>query len=273
MNPTSGSFASRLRQVIGSRKIDPWAKRLRIAAGTRANMLKGDGVPPHHETLAKIMRVENCSISWLLGANTAPYLVARTIDDAETANLLRQHLIDEPDWRIHLLKSCGLHAWVLHQAAYLYQDGDEIQYTAISVIAGPSGEAVRKLLINWSEGRISGTTDVDTETMRHVYGGQLGTFHLFGDGDHSGLLRAEVGDAPSVADLLPEHAPPAPEVMHVYPATRIAEPDNALSVSPRIARELASLWPVFQENEREAVSTLLDPFLERVAKRHKTNAN
>lgn len=228
-------------------------------------MLKGEGVPPTYPTLTKIMRAENCSISWLLGADGPPYLVTRTVDDAETAEILRQHLADETGWCIHLLKTEGLCAWVLHQPAWIDADKESIAYTAVSVIAGPSGALARQSVLDLRAGYVNGYMQIPVDRMRRLYAGQLGTFHLFGDASKPGWICSDPTHQVHVDQSLPEAAP--------GPESRVAESEGSLYIAPRVARELAVLWPVFQENERAAVTTLLEPFLDRVVARHKAAAN
>lgn len=263
MNPTNGGFAERLRHVIAGRKIDPWARKLRIPAGTRARMLKGQGVPPTHETLARLMRVENCSISWLLGASTPPYLVARTIDDLDTAEQLQQHLGDSSGWQTHLLMADGLQAWVLHQPATLDRDGEPIDYTAVRVIAGPSGPRTSGVIIREGGGLVGGAQTISGDFMRRVYGGEMGTFQLFGDGATPGLIGRQTMEPVHVDRIAPMAS--AQE--------RVAEQPSSTYGRARIARELAEIWPILQDNERAAINTLLDPFLDQVAARRRGDDN
>lgn len=258
MEPTNGSFADRLRWVLGPRKATAWAKRLQIPAGTRDRMLRAGGIPPTYESLTKIMRTEHVSLNWLLGGEGAPFLLARTASDAETAELLRQHLQEEA-WRVHLVIDEHCAALVLHQPAELGAGDASIRYQAIEILAGPVGPAAFDVLQALRYGRIDGVTRLEADEMADLYAGRIGTFALIGDEKFDGLIGPGIDRGVDVSAAIEDLG-----------ARHVA--DGGLEV-PDPIQPLARWWPLLEPGEREALQTLLDPFLAHVASRHKGEAN
>lgn len=227
-----------------------------IPAGTRARMLKDDGIPPTHETLARIMRVENVSLSWLLGADAAPFLVNRTRDDHETAQRLDDLLADEDSWRVVVLVDGDAAALVLHQPAQIQRGNKVVEYIAMEVIAGPFGERTFDVLKQRRYGRVQAVARIAPHDMRAIYAGQAGSYRILGDAKHDGLIDpAAKGDIDlsQAIDNITRHQ------------LRVAE--SGTGGVPKPLMPLARWWPMLQDAERDAITTLLDPFIDKIANR------
>lgn len=257
MSLSTDSFADRLRRVIGGRKISPWARQMGIPDGTRSRMLKDGGIPPTYDTLARIMRVENVSISWMLGGSTPPYLVYRPADEQCAGEAMAELLEEEAGWQIHLLVSGRRTAWLLVQPAELDHTNGVIRYWATALIAGPVGATTLAAIEQWRGGIIQGVHTLPSETMTDLYEGKLGTWQLVGQPHDptAGLI-----DARSDQNINLTSAPPV--------QLRVAEDGINEPLKP-----LNEWWPLLAEAERSALMTLLDPFLENVRQRHQKASN
>lgn len=256
--PHKGTFAERIRFLVADRAVTRWAEFLGIPAGTRSRMLKGEGIPPTYETLARIMRVEGVSLSWLLGADVAPYMVWRTLSDAETAGRLFQVLEDEPDWKIELLTDGERAAVVLHQPAEIDHKSIAIPYVTVEVVAGPFGEESIRQVIKANGGFVQQICRVTSAVMRDIYAGMLGTYQLVGDAKRRGLVdiaKDGVVDIEKNLDNLSRHR------------LRVAESLPPYGEIPKPIAPLARWWPLLSDAERNAITTLLDPVLENAARR------
>lgn len=256
--PVFGTFAERIRFVAAGRRMKPWTDALAIPAGTRARMLKDEGIPPTYEMLVRLMRVEAVSLSWLLGATVAPYLVNRTLDDAETGERLEQLLRDEMSWRVTVLMDGNRAALLLHQPAAIDVKARTIDYTAIELIAGPVGERAMAQLRD-DQGRVVEVVRVPQQRMREIYSGLLGTFQFFGNEKHPGLLKRKGIYSDKVNSL---------EAHNLRVAEGIPESDDV----PRALAPIARWWPLLTDAERDAITTLLDPVIEKAARRQRAPA-
>ncbi len=246
-------FSARIRRVAAGRAIKPWTEKLGIPAGTRARMLKGDGIPPTYETLARLMRVEGVSISWLLGASTPPYLVYRPSDDVETSTQLQALLGEEESWRAALITDGERGVIVLHQPAEIELRSRSLRYTATELIAGPIGERSLAQLGT----RLDQVVKLGRDDLADIYHGSVGTYHLVGDDQVAGYIDP-------VARSI--EAPYAIENVAVH-SLRVAEGTPATPDLPRALAPLVRWWPHLSEPERNAVTTLLDPMIEGAARR------
>jgi hypothetical protein len=220
-------------------------------------MMKGEGSPPTHETLTRIMRIENVSVSWLLGADCPPFIVRRTVDDLDTANAVRAHLDDSDDWNVSVLSSGDMCAIVLHQPAEIGSDDQPTRYTAIEVIAGPFGALTAVAIRQRRSPDQIETHRIDAATMREIYAGRLGTFALLGDGNTPGVIvpGQPRNECPDLMDLI------------ASPTSRVAEPHHPYN----IADQLREAWPLMQEGEQETLGRMLAPLIEDVEKRRSGN--
>lgn len=256
-NPAFATFSGRVRFLADGRPIKPWTEGLVIPAGTRARMLKGDGIPPTYEMLVRMMRVESVSLSWLLGASVPPYLVHRTLDDAETSERLNLFLSDEHDWRVAFMVDGERAALLLHQPAAIDVKSRTIDYTATELIAGPVGEKAMARLREGDKGILNQIVRISPERMRDVYNGMLGTYQFFGSDKQPGMLDDRVYHY--VREISIDNL----EVHNL----RVAEGISAAGDFPRAIAPLARWWPMLTDAERDAITTLLEPVIENAARR------
>lgn len=252
------TFADRLRRVIGERPIKPWAESLGIADATRSRMLnkKTGGVPPTYETLSRIMHVENASISWLIGGNDAPFLVYRASSDVRAADALQQLLEDEAGWRIHLLLSGRRAVWLLVQPAQLEHPKGTLDYWAIELIAHPLGPKVLEVVDVMRAGVIQGIHRVPIDIIEMIEEGEIGSWRLVGrPGRTTGMVDPERDDQVNL--------------LHPTGQLRVAES----STTPVALQPLADWWPALSDAEREALSTIVDPLVDRARRRAEDGSN
>ena len=150
-------------------------------------------------------------------------------------------------------------ALVLHQPAELGAGDASIRYQAIEILAGPVGPAAFDVLQALRYGRIDGVTRLEADEMADLYAGRIGTFALIGDEKFDGLIGPGIDRGVDVSAAIEDLG-----------ARHVA--DGGLEV-PDPIQPLARWWPLLEPGEREALQTLLDPFLAHVASRHKGEAN
>lgn len=245
------TFSQRLKLLLGPRKMTPWATELRIPSGTMTRMFQGDGIPPTYETLVRIMRTENTSLSWLLGGDCAPFLVSHTIDDAGSAELLQAHVSDSDTWEVVVLGGGDLGAILLHEEGAIEHPNGTIHYTAIELIAGPIGPRTAAVLHQISPRGLA-TRNVGRPTMRAIYAGKLGTYRLVGD--HAGGLVQP-------GKIYRQDVSP----LNLTPGGRLAE--IRAEYTATMTQRFTEAWPRLQDSEREIMTRLLEPFLDHVTHR------
>lgn len=241
----NGTFEARIRWLIGDRPVNAWFARLQIADGTRARMLKEGGIPPTYDALARIMRTENASLSWLLGAKIAPFLRSTTSRDEETARLLDLHLADEP-WTVAFITDGMTTAWVLHQPAAIEHERGTIHYRATAIIAGPSGDATAALLARYGYATLPHVQQIQPAAMHALTSGYVGTYHLFGDERTRGLI-----DSSTARHGLSLHEALSGNARHV------AESAALYQVMPQPAREIVDAWDTLPADRRRALELVV----------------
>lgn len=245
-DPPTGGFAQRLTWLLAGRKLTPWAKHLGMA-GASIDAMRGDAArPPSHEFLTRIMRTENASLSWLLGADVPPFLHTITRGDSDTATALAAHLDDE-DWRVALLTDGSATAWVLHQPAAIVHPRGEIPYRAITVIAGPSASATERALSESGHAAIEHVQHIPSPSLDSVARGMAGTWALFGNSKTPGLLN----NATAKAGITLHNARPDE-------AWRISEEPPGYADLPPPARAIAGAWDRLPEPDRQALSLVVE---------------
>ncbi len=258
--PTPSTFSARLKLVLGNRKPTPWSENLLIPSGTMSRMFKGDGVPPTYETLAKITRTENVSLSWLIEGVGSPYLIALVPDDAELTGEVETRLQEEPSWRIDVLTDGQLLIVVLSQPAQIVEKRGNIEYIAVDVFGGVVAPKVMDMLARYGQ-RV---TMKKWPRERLIPGLRLGlgTFQLLGDahdGKRTGLLadgRYAIHPAPRLG--IGEQPPD-----FQYADTRYAPLRAGMG-------RLSILMQDMQDDELLATDILLSSLLDRVeARKHR----
>lgn len=199
------------------------------------------GRPPSHETLVRIMRVENVSLSWLLGAKVPPFLRIVGVDATESADLLRMHLEDEAGWRVAMLTDGLDIAIVLHQPAAIEHDKNDIPYRAVAVLAGPHGAMTSKVLSDLRNGRIDASVALSRTDLQRVQSGHVGSWLLFGDTKSPGLIPATA----------------SPCWLHETTLPRVAEA-GAIYATPAPALAIKDAWDTLPEDVRQALALVVD---------------
>lgn len=214
--------------------------------GGSIDAMRGENArPPSHEFLARIMRVENASISWLLGAQVAPFLRNTTNTDDETAHLLDLHLVDEP-WSVAFITDGMTTAWVLHQPAAIEHERGTIHYRATAIIAGPSGDATAALLARHGHATLPHVQQIPPAAMHALTSGHVGTYRLFGDDKARGLID------PTTA----RHGLTLRDAQ-IGNARHVAESAALYQVMPQPAREIVDAWDTLPADRRRALELVV----------------
>lgn len=247
------TFSQRLKLLLGLRKMTPWATELRIPSGTMTRMFQGQGIPPTYETLVRIMRTENVSLSWLLGGDCAPFLVARTVDDDETAELVKAHMEDGFGGEFVVLGGGGLGAILMYDEAEIDHPNGTISYLAVDLIAGPIGSRAAMMLRQAAPAGGPSTRNVGTAAMRDLYAGRLGTYDLLGDDNGDALIFPYKVYREDISPLDLDRKGRIAEIQTEYAATTV--------------QRFAEAWPRMQEAEQDVMTRLLEPFIRDVSQR------
>lgn len=208
-------------------------------------MAAGEGRPPSHEFLTRMMRTENASLSWLLGARVAPFLRSTATSDADTAQLLDAHLSDEC-WSVALLTDGMAAVWVLHQPAAIEYSNGITHYRATAIIAGPSGEATGELLARHGHRTLPHVQQVPSSTLHAIASGHVGTYRLFGDDKARGLID------PTTA----RHGITLRDAQSGN-ARHVAESAALYQVMPQPAREIVDAWGTLPADRRRALELVV----------------
>ena len=180
-------FLCRIRKITGNRYKTPWGAAIGLTRGTTDRIFKG--FVPGPETLCIIQKAENVSLDWLLTGRGRPFLLDEPATDDDGVQLLGKLFAGEPaDWRADLLSDGLRLALVLSCTDRYYLDGGKPRdYRHMRLIAGAIGAKTLEFLdaCNLDEKRLA---EVDASTLSLILEGGAGTFALFGDDDHPGLL-------------------------------------------------------------------------------------
>lgn len=199
--PTPAKFSDRLRLVLAGRKPTPWCENLLIPSGTMSRMFKGDGVPPTYETLAKITRTENVSLSWLIegmGSRfiSRSYPTAEHLFEALEARAPLGEVMHDKHLDIAVLSDSTRIAFVLHKASLIAERRGNIEYREVEILAGPLGAGIDAYLRKAISGRHVQVCQLTSEAMDVGVAEGWGSLELFGpDGAcaDGGLLHARQG--------------------------------------------------------------------------------
>lgn len=254
--PAPATFSARLKLVLGNRKPTPWSENLLIPSGTMSRMFKGDGVPPTYETLAKITRTENVSLSWLIEGVGAQYLIGIIPDDGELAGEIEMRMQEEPAWQVDALTDGQLLIVILSQPAQFVEKRGNIDYVAVEVFGGVVGPAAMDVLAAYGE-RVAMKKWPKERMLPGLQHG-LGTFELFGDlhdGRRSGLIANTGYHTLPVSRMgVGEQPPPA------YGDARYAPLRAGMG-------RLGTLMHDMHDDELIATDVLLSSLLDRVESR------
>lgn len=94
MNVSSDSFKDRLRQAIGERSVNSFAKECCTSEGAIRNYLKG-ATTPDLTTLQKIADVSGCSLAWLASGEGEMRRGEGAPEQQEAAHVLDLELMED----------------------------------------------------------------------------------------------------------------------------------------------------------------------------------
>ncbi len=182
--PTS---KERWQYIAKGRKKHPFGHKLGLANST-INALFSEKWDASWESLRVAMLAENANPRWLAEGAGAPYLSTTCPSSDIFVNQLSDLLSDE-QWNAVLVTDRTTAVVVLHQpGAYVYSK-QEVTYTIVEVLAGPSTKKlITPLYPLATSGRLK-YAEIPPEQVQAIALGWLGTFDLFGDDKHHGLFE------------------------------------------------------------------------------------
>ncbi len=137
------NLIDRLDFILGDRKKHSWGNSIGLLRGTIDNLFKTGEAKG--ETLAKIGRCENTSITWLLEGKGTPYLVAKCNSDDEAADYLNG-LLEEKGWLAYICEAPDRNALVLSlPASFKTKKEETINFTVLEIITSPGTKTLNRL--------------------------------------------------------------------------------------------------------------------------------
>lgn len=251
------AFASRLSSLISPRRRTPWGANLLIPSGTMTRMFTGDGIPPTYETLQKIARTENVNLSWLLGERVPRYNIAHCGPDDVLADELHARLSEESSWQVSMLISTRHAIFVLSQPAQIEEKRGVIDYTAVEVLTGAVGDTSAWEILG-SPDRLHAAVFIDEHPMAAALQHGVGTFQLFGDDSHAGLI-------PRHRNITPIRVPPKRQ--RSSELLMLKEETTGYPEADRTMIRLIDAWRFLNQDERKALDIVLAPLLAQASKR------
>jgi len=217
----------------------------------------GNGIPPTYETLTKITRTENVSLSWLVDGLGPMFLIGLIADDALLAREVHVRAEDEPSCDIALLTDGEFAVVVFHQPAQLVDKRGLIEYRAVDVVAGPAGVTLSDAVVRLSERRAISVTTISPQEMREGLGTGWGSYQLFGDKERPGMIR------PSTSRRRHHQGQGPFKVAEVFPPDGYSV-NRAMKVQ---LMQLSAVMPDMLPDERTAITVMIEAITDRVAAR------
>ena len=185
-------FRDRVEMLLAKRRPHTWGRQLGLSTGLIGRMARA-GDPPGWKALLAIASAEHASITWLLSGAGTPYVVLPAHTDAWAGAQLARILQGSYTWRLTVAWGEPVSAVILDAPQKLQIDLDtSLSFRAIRVIAGHLGPlTVAQAVAAATHHRVR-TVELSDEDLAEVAAGQVGTYGLFGDSEHAGLLAGAV---------------------------------------------------------------------------------
>lgn len=176
-NKSTNGFRERLDLVLCGRPCTPFLQGIGILGGT-ANRICG-GALPKAEALARIAKVENASITWLLTGQGDPFVVAHPQNREQAIELL-ETLCGDEDWEVSGVLCQDVRRppiCVLTMPATI-QGPDErepIHYTEMVVLKMPDSASSSLMCVARLAPETYGVRD---DAWQDIAGGYAGTYRV-----------------------------------------------------------------------------------------------
>lgn len=178
------SFSERLTDLLSGRGKNAWGKVMGFNSSNITRMFRNE--IPGYEILSAIMKMENVSLSWLLEGKGSPFLIDVQETAEGLAEMVEEHLKDGGWTDIYVTNAPNGVLVTLSQPGQYDYKGTAIDYRIIEVVTGPLSEALVQLLEKAKAKVWLGT--LEPADAQRIVNGEAGTFLLFGDDKHEGLL-------------------------------------------------------------------------------------
>lgn len=179
-------FIDRLDFILRGRKKHPWGQSLGISQGVITTMFAG--TVPHADVLSAMACIDNVSISWLLEARGAPFIVDNfACPDAVLAAI--SPAMERHHWSVAILSDGTREVVVLARPASLKtKQGQCIDYSLSKIIAsGVNADVVAYLRHHKKVDNIA-LLNLSIDELSRLKLGYMGNYELLGWRDQPGLL-------------------------------------------------------------------------------------
>lgn len=189
-------FPARLEFLLAGRKKHPWGQALAISQGVITTMF--DGTAPHPDVLSVISRVENVSLSWLLDARGAPFVVVTPADSDEAAGYLDTKIKSEA-WSCCIFTDDNEYVVVMARPDTITaRSGQVINFISTEIIGGACcNEDVITFLFGVDGLVTLSQLKMSTPDLHRLKSGWMGNYELVGWRDHPGIMS----DLPQITTL------------------------------------------------------------------------
>jgi len=162
------------------------------------------GEIPGQDVLLLISRVENVSLSWLLDGRGSPFCCHNCETPEEFCEELSAELEDQAFDQITVVNSGSAPVVIFEQAATDTLKKDKTyDYRRLTILSGPWSKEIRQILIGLIDQPNVTPLAMHEPQVAAIRKGELGTFLLFGDEKHTGILASAMPD--KTLELLPNH--------------------------------------------------------------------
>lgn len=189
------SVGARLQQVLGDRSAWKWARAVGLTPGTVGRMIEGH--LPGAEKLIPAARMENLSLTWLCTGEGTPFLLTPIAADAD-ARALVEAAVTDTQWQVEVLACSDRYTIVLHawQEDVALEGKLKYRWRRVKLLAGAS--LGHSMLNGLHSPPLTGParihhSRIQDDKWQQLVTGQIGTFGLFGDADHAGLVNHSGG--------------------------------------------------------------------------------
>jgi len=180
----------RFKSVLSDRKPTPWGVGIGLSRGTISRIL--DGHTPGADSLTLITSNENINLTWLLKGDGNPFIVERNTTEKAAYEFLLEKLKENTDWMFYILTN-GIETHVVLKRMNTYYIKDKCyEYPQIVNFMAYIMDAVLEHIAQYIEQQRVYLLVTNRQVLTENYQGKLGTFKLFGDDKHPGLLSEAI---------------------------------------------------------------------------------
>lgn len=184
------TFLSRINYILDGRKPNPWGMEIGLSRGTISRLIQG--YTPGADSLSIIASNENVNLTWLLQGKGSPFIVERCVTETNAYDFLLAKLKENSDWDFYVMTN-GIETHLVLSRMNTYSVRDKIyQYRQVDVFMTYIMDSVLDHIAKYIKQKRVFLLITNRDILKQNYNGELGTFALFGDEKHQGLLSDAV---------------------------------------------------------------------------------